>query len=131
MIFWKWLHSTIIPSLKPTYWYGPHKDNQEELIWTEERIKQKTRRGWKVKVHKRLTGTVDSTQSHENYTLHDFPKNVIADRGTAFIIGSARLRQLRVRRGILYGSNFRLSVTFVQTILLYCAYDRFFIQCFL
>lgn len=101
--FWKWLHSTVIPTLKPTYWYGPYNNNEEQVLWTEDHIKRKSRRGWKVKIHKRVSGKtqVEGQAAFDNTSVHKFPTNVIADRGTAYIVGSARLRQLRVKQGTM------------------------------
>ncbi|KAK3717327.1 hypothetical protein QZH41_011561, partial [Actinostola sp. cb2023] len=96
--FWKWFHGTLIPTLNPSYWYGPHKDIIEQQLWTESNVKRKSRRGWKVKIHRRVVDTaIVASQSVQNTSLHKFPKTFIADRGTAYVIGSARLRQLRVR----------------------------------
>ncbi|XP_031568814.1 polycystin-1-like [Actinia tenebrosa] len=97
--YWAWLHQTVIPSLKPNYWYGPYVEEREEQLWTEESIKRTSRRGWNVKIHKRTSGGAGSGSYFDNSTVHKFPKDAIADSGTAYVIGTARLRLLKVKPG--------------------------------
>ena len=98
---WAWIENTFVPSLKPQYWYGPFIDKREEEMWTEEALARKTRRGRGQKLSsKRKGGGSYSDDYVESFDQSKrFPKSVTADRGLFYVVGVARLRQLRVKNG--------------------------------
>lgn len=70
-------------------------------MWTEENLHRKSRRGGgrRISAKKKGGGSYVNhyAESFESLTL--FPKGVTADRGMFYVVGVARLRQLRVKRG--------------------------------
>ena len=73
-------------------------------MWSEERMTFKTGRGGGRKIKTIVKGggsyATDYAESFES--LKSFPKTVTADRGMFYIVGVARLRQLRVKKGNIY-----------------------------
>lgn len=62
---------------------------------------KKSRRegGWKLSAKKKGGGSYSSDYVQVFDELKQFPKRVTADRGLFYVVGVARLRQLRVRNG--------------------------------
>ncbi|XP_022801963.1 polycystic kidney disease protein 1-like 2 [Stylophora pistillata] len=97
---WNWIENSFVPSLHPQYWYGPFIIKQEEELWSQERLTFKRGRGAGRKITTMVKGggsyAHDYAESFES--LKSFPKTVTADRGMFYIVGVARLRQLRVKK---------------------------------
>lgn len=96
--YWSWVLSTFIPTLKPRYWYGPVVQfNQEELLGLEVRKSRTVIRLKKKKGKKWRTVMGNYVKDFE--VLHAYKEGYIADRETTYLVGSPRLRILRIKKG--------------------------------
>lgn len=90
-----------MPTLQPQYWYGPFIDTHEEDLWSEENVQKKIRlaRGRKLKAKKKGGGSYTNDVASSFESLERFPEGFTADRGMFYVVGLARLRQLRMKKG--------------------------------
>ena len=100
---WHWIEDSFVPTLQPQYWYGPFIDSHEQDLWSEESVRKKSRSvgGRKLKSKTKGDGSYldDAVVSFES--LKRFPEGFTADRGVFYVVGLARLRQLRMKKGNL------------------------------
>ena len=70
-------------------------------MWTEEAVARKTRRGRgrKLSAKKKGGGSYSNDYAESIDQSKRFPKRFTADRGLFYVVGVARLRQLRVKNG--------------------------------
>lgn len=78
----------------PRYWYGPVDIDESDLVHEEstnrEVTRQKNKKITKVK-------TTDSQYTNAStLVLFEYEDGFVADHNTAILVGTARLRQLRV-----------------------------------
>jgi len=94
--YWNWVEETFIPALMPRYWYGPFAIDEEDLvkeeITSQEVVREKNKKVRKTKI------TVANVEAGFK-VLFEYDKGFVADRITAFLVGTARLRQLRMKKG--------------------------------
>ena len=92
------MHDTYLPTLMPRVWYGPtdfsDSDRLEEEVTKSNVIIRMKRK--KVTKTKTTIGNVH----FENEVLFNYEKGFVADHTTAILVGTPRLRQLRVRKGL-------------------------------
>ena len=80
----------------PRYWYGPIDVDDSDLV-NEESTSHETTRMKNKKVAKvKTTGSKYSDAS--TLVLFEYENGFVADHSTALLVGTARLRQLRVVR---------------------------------
>ena len=81
----------------PRYWYGPFAIDEEDLvkeeITSQEVVREKNKKVRKTKI------TVANVEAGFK-VLFEYDKGFVADRSTAFLVGTARLRQLRMKKGL-------------------------------
>ena len=95
-IFWEWVEHTFVPTLKPSYWYGPYTDPAENDLWTDA-VQQQTRSKRRSrKLRTKAKGGAPSVINYVSVDLKKYPKGFTADHATAYMVGAPRLRQLRV-----------------------------------
>lgn len=97
--YWKWVQDTLIPTLMPRYWYGPFAIDDENLL-KEETTTEEVKREKNKKVKKKKSTISNIEEGFE--VLHYYDDRFVADHGTAVLVGTARLRQLRVIKGMLH-----------------------------
>lgn len=95
--YWNWIEKSFIPTLMPRYWYGPFAINDELLVKEETTTEEVTR-----EKHKKVKKTRTSVSNLEIgfNVLYEYDKGFVADRSTALLVGTARLRQLRIIKGL-------------------------------
>lgn len=92
--YWNWIQVTFVPSLMPRYWYGP-VDVDDSNIVNEESTKREVTRVKNKKITKvKTTGSQYTNAS--TLVLFQYEDGFVADHSTAMLVGTARLRQLRV-----------------------------------
>lgn len=98
---WHWIEDSFVPTLQPQYWYGPFIDPHEEELWSEENVQRKSRSGAgrKIKARKKGGGSYVNDIPVSFESLERFPEGFTADRGMFYVVGLARLRQLRMKQG--------------------------------
>ena len=104
--YWNWVQNTFIPTLMPRYWYGPFAIDDEALV-KEETTTEELKREKHKKVKKTKTSVSNIEAGFE--VLHNYDDVFVADHGTAILVGTARLRQLRVIKGMMR-SYFRFRI---------------------
>ena len=77
------MRNSLLPTLKPEFWYGPYDDKVSKV---------KTADGKEIYALT-TTGFNGSKTYHE---VHPYPEGYTADRANAWLVGIARIRQLRV-----------------------------------
>lgn len=81
----------------PRFWYGPFAIDEEVLVkqetTTEEVTKEKNKKVKKTKI------TVSNVEVGFN-VLYTYDAGFVADHSTAALVGTARLRQLRIIKGL-------------------------------
>jgi len=99
--FWHWVEDSFVPTLQPQYWYGPFIDSHEEELWSEDNVQKKSRSGAgrRIKAKKKGGGSYLNDVVVSFDSLERFPEGFIADRGMFYVVGLARLRQLRIEKG--------------------------------
>ena len=95
--YWNWVEKSFIPTLMPGYWYGPFAINDELLVKEETTTEEVTRE--KHKKVKKTRTSVSNVEIGFN-VLYKYDKGFVADRSTAVLVGTARLRQLRIIKGL-------------------------------
>ena len=97
------MENNFVPTLKPNYWYGPYIDPKQEAMLAEASVGEttttKTTKGKQRKTKTKKKAGKGSFTNFITDNLHKHKKQFSADRDTFYIIGAARLRQLRVKRG--------------------------------
>lgn len=97
--YWQWVDQTYLATLKPQYWYGPVVRFNRSSVETEQIQKQRkviklrnfrSRAKWRT-----VTGNYIDNPS----VVYQYKENFVADHETAYLVGSPRLRQLRIKRG--------------------------------
>ncbi|XP_048576191.1 uncharacterized protein LOC5508455 [Nematostella vectensis] len=103
--YWSWVTTSFLPTLKPRYWYGPVVDVNETFIEGQEIRKARTILRVKRKNSKQWT-TVTGNYVKDPSVLYVYTDGFTADRETAYMVGSPRLRQLRVKKDQCQMLNF-------------------------
>ena len=94
--YWQWVDKTFIPTLMPRYWYGPYAANVKVVVREESTRVEVTRE--KNKKVKKTKTTASNLEAGLN--VHGYEKGFVADHSTARLVGTARLRQLRIVKGV-------------------------------
>ena len=83
--FYKYLRNSLLPTLKPDFWYGPFDDPVSKVTTDKGDIYALSSPGPNgTKVYSRV---------------YPYPKGYTADRANAWLVGIPRIRQLRVIDG--------------------------------
>ncbi|XP_028406520.1 polycystin-1-like isoform X2 [Dendronephthya gigantea] len=81
--FYKYLRGSLLPTLKPEFWYGPY----------DQAVSKVKPPGEKEMFAYSTPGFNGSKVYHK---VHQYPSGYTADRANAWLVGIARIRQLRV-----------------------------------
>ena len=93
-----WLQESFIPSVLPNFWYGPVTNfNESGVLGTQVRKNRKIFRVRKSNIKKAFLGTGSYVEPFE--MMFEYNNGYVADHETAWLVGSPRLRQLRIRKG--------------------------------
>ena len=92
--YWNWVQKTFIPSLMPRYWYGPVDVADSDIVKEEGTNHEVTRMKNKKVAKVKTTGSKYSGAS--TLVLFEYDDGFVVDHSTAVLVGTARLRQLRV-----------------------------------
>jgi hypothetical protein len=84
--FYKYLKNSLLPTLKPDFWYGPYDEKVSKV---------KTPDGDEMYALTSLGYNGSKTYHH----VHQYPQGYTADRASAWLVGIPRIRQLRVVDG--------------------------------
>ena len=97
--YWSWVEETFIPTLMPRFWYGPFAMDEDDLeILNKESSKEEVDKQKSKKVKK--TKIVVSNIETGFNVLYGYNEGFVADHSTAMLVGTARLRQLRIQKGV-------------------------------
>ena len=80
----------------PRYWYGPVDIDDSDLVNEESTNREVTRLKNKKITKVKTTGSQYTKAS--TLVLFEYEDGFVADHSTAILVGTARLRQLRVLR---------------------------------
>ncbi|KAK3737773.1 hypothetical protein QZH41_012212 [Actinostola sp. cb2023] len=96
--YWEWVEQSYIATLRPRYWYGPlEKFNESdiesvgfemntEVLWMKERNASNR---WQI---------TNGNYAKNPTVLYKYPQGFVADHATGVLVGSPRIRQLRVKK---------------------------------
>ena len=83
----------------PRFWYGPFAIDEKDLdLLNAESTKEDVEKQ-KNKKTKKLKTVVSNMETGFN-VLYGYNQGFVADHSTAKVVGSARLRQLRIQKGL-------------------------------
>ena len=94
--YWEWAQQTFIPTLMPRYWYGPVAIDNKDIV-NEEATNSDTKRT----KHKKVVSTKTTGSKYNDgssLVLFSYEGKFVADHSTAYLIGTPRLRQLRIQK---------------------------------
>ena len=80
--FYKYLKNALLPTLKPSFWYGMHDGGVSKI---------KTANG---EIYAVSSPGPNGTKVYRQ--VHPYPQGYTADRANAWLVGIPRIRQLRV-----------------------------------
>ena len=84
----------------PRYWYGPVDIDESDLVNEESTNREVTRLKNKKITKVKTTGSQYTNAS--TLVLFEYEDGFVADHSTAILVGTARLRQLRVLKSELF-----------------------------
>ena len=96
-LFWEWVEYTLVPTLKPMYWYGPYTDPTEMALWTDQVLEMTRSKRKSRKMKTKVKGRANNVIKYVTADAKKYPVGFTADHATAYIVGAPRLRQLRVK----------------------------------
>ncbi|XP_022801964.1 uncharacterized protein LOC111339550, partial [Stylophora pistillata] len=94
--YWEWAQQTLIPTLTPRFWYGPIAIEEKDIT-NEEATNSDTKRT----KHKKVVMTTTTGSKYDvgsSSVLFSYEGKFVADHSTAYLIGTPRLRQLRIQK---------------------------------
>ena len=117
--YYAWLQQSFIPSVIPKYWYGPvTKFNQSGLLDIEIRKNRRIFRIRKTSGKKSFVAT--GSYVEPTSTMFEYNNGYVADHETSWLVGSPRIRQLRIRKGTIFVTTSTTITIFMNIKLLNC-----------